>query len=837
LNDEQGKRPAYIDIEDEMKRSYMDYSMSVIISRALPDVRDGLKPVHRRILYSMFEQKLTHKRPYKKSAAVVGDVLGKYHPHGDTAVYDSMVRMAQDFSLRHPLIDGQGNFGSVDGDPAAAYRYTEARMAKIGEEMLRDIDSETVEFAPNFDQRLQEPCVMPSGFPNLLVNGSSGIAVGMATNIPPHNLREIVDACCRVIENPDVSIEELTGIVKGPDFPTGGIILGRRGIREVYATGRGHIRVRARVIGETTKAGREALIITELPYQVNKARLIETIAELVRHKKIQDIVDLRDESDREGMRVVIELKRDALPDLVLNQLFKHTEMERTFASNFLALVNSRPAELNLLQCINLYLEHRHDVISRRIIFDLKRAEARAHIVEGLLKAQDAIDEVIRVIRESKDNDSARPALMERFGFTEIQAQAILDMRLRRLTGLERVELETEWAELQERIGELRLLSGDRTLRMGVVSRELRMVAEEYGEDRRTEITAVAPGEFEAEDLIPDDQMVVTVSREGYIKRLSPDTYRSQRRGGKGITGARPREEDSVDQIFVSSNHSYILFFTNLGRCYWLKVYQIPEGGRTGKGKAIVNLIDLRPDERPVAHVTVKDFDEDRFIMMATSNGLVKKTPLHSYGRPRRSGIWAIALDEGAELVGAALTSGSSQVILALGRGKANLFPETEVRATGRNTRGVRGIRVGPDDRLVGMVILDEPGSLLTITEHGYGKRTHSEEYRITHRGSGGIINISNIGRNGHVIAVMKVDPENELIMVSSQGMIIRLTVKDVRETSRNTMGVKLMNLPEDDRLVDAAVVPEESEDGPDEEEVFPGDEEEYVDSDGTGEES
>jgi DNA gyrase subunit A len=703
--------------------------------------------------------------------------------------------------------------------------------------MLRDLEKNTVDFSPNFDDTLREPSVLPAQVPNLLVNGSSGIAVGMATNIPPHNLREIVEACCRVIENPDLTIEELTGIVKGPDFPTGGIILGRRGIREVYATGRGHIRVRARVIGETTKAGREALIITELPYQVNKARLIETIAELVRHKKIQDIVDLRDESDREGMRVVIELKRDALPDLVLNQLFKHTEMERTFASNFLALVNSRPAELNLLQCINHYLEHRHDVISRRIIFDLKRAEARAHIVEGLLKAQDAIDEVIRVIRESKDNDSARPALMERFGFTEVQAQAILDMRLRRLTGLERVELETEWAELQERIGELRLLSGDRTLRMGVVSRELRMVAEEYGEDRRTEITSVAPGEFEAEDLIPDDQMVVTVSREGYIKRLSPDTYRSQRRGGKGITGARPREEDSVDQIFVSSNHSYILFFTNLGRCYWLKVYQIPEGGRTGKGKAIVNLIDLRPDERPVAHVTVKDFDEDRFIMMATSNGLVKKTPLHNYGRPRRSGIWAIALDEGAELVGAALTSGSSQVVLALGRGKANLFPETEVRATGRNTRGVRGIRVGSDDRLVGMVILDEPGSLLTITGHGYGKRTPSEEYRITHRGSGGIINIRNIGRNGPVIAVMKVDPENELIMVSSHGMIIRLTVKDVRETSRNTMGVKLMNLPEDDRLVDAAVVPEESGDGPGEEEGFPGEEEEYVDSDGTGEES
>jgi len=799
-------RSDIIDIEEEMKRSYLDYSMSVIVSRALPDVRDGLKPVHRRILYSMYEQNLTHRRPYRKSATVVGDVLGKYHPHGDSAVYDSMVRMAQDFSLLHPLVDGQGNFGSIDGDPAAAYRYTEARMSRIGEEMLRDIDKETVDMVPNFDDRLKEPSILPSGFPNLLVNGSSGIAVGMATNIPPHNLREVVEACCRMIQDPDIADSELFSIVKGPDFPTGGIITGIKGIRDCYRSGRGSIRVRGKVEIEETPRGREAIVVTEIPYQVNKTKFIENIADLVKRKKIISIADLRDESDREGMRIVIELKKDVMSEVVLNQLYKHTNLARTFGANCLALCRGTPRRLTLRDFLVHYIEHRHDVIRRRIAFDLDKTEARAHIVEGLLKAQDAIDEVIKVIRASGSSDEAKPELMERFGFTEVQAQAILDMRLRRLTGLERQELESEYRELQELLARLRELAASRSLRMEVVSGELMEVAEQYGRERRTVIEPHAPGELNMEDLIPDDEMVITVSREGYIKRLSSDTYKAQHRGGKGITGATTKEEDALDQLFVATNHSYILFFTNQGRCYWLKVYRIPEVGRTSKGKAIVNLMDLEPEERPVASVCVKEFDEDRFILMATSNGLVKKTPLSSYSHPRRNGIWAIKLDDDAELVSAELTSGTSRVFLALASGKANRFAEEEVRPMGRHTRGVRGIRVDPGDRLVGMVVMEEPGSLLTITSGGFGKRTHSEEYRLTHRGSSGVINIRNIDRNGPVISIMKVSGEDELILISALGMIIRLPVRQIREMGRSTMGVRLMNLPEDDRVVDAAIV-------------------------------
>ncbi|MCK4807025.1 MAG: DNA gyrase subunit A, partial [Candidatus Aegiribacteria sp.] len=585
-----------IDIEEEMKRSYMDYSMSVIVSRALPDVRDGLKPVHRRILYSMYEQKLTYKRAYRKSATVVGDVLGKYHPHGDSAVYDAMVRMAQDFSLLHPLVDGQGNFGSIDGDPAAAYRYTEARMSRIGAEMLRDIEKETVHMVPNFDDRLKEPSILPSGIPNLLVNGSSGIAVGMATNIPPHNLREIVSACCSIIENPDLTEEELFSIVKGPDFPTGGIIMGMRGILDCYRTGRGSILVRGRVSIEEAPRGREAIIVTEIPYQVNKTRLIENIAELVKQKKIVSIADLRDESDRDGMRIVIILKNDALSEVVLNQLYKHTSLSKAFGANCLALCDGRPLRLTLRDFLDHYIEHRHDVVKRRVTFDLAKAEARTHIVEGLLKAQDSIDEVIRVIRESDNSDEARSALEEGFGFSEIQAQAILDMRLRRLTGLERDELEKEYSELKILLAELREFAASRPKRMKIVADELSAVAEEYGRERKTEIVPYAPGEIDIEDLIPDDEMVITVSREGYIKRLSSDTYKIQHRGGKGITGAKTREEDALEQIFISSNHSYILFFTNQGRCYWLKVYRIPEAGRISKGKAIINLLDLEPEE-------------------------------------------------------------------------------------------------------------------------------------------------------------------------------------------------------------------------------------------------
>ncbi len=795
-----------IDIEEEMKRSYMDYSMSVIVSRALPDVRDGLKPVHRRILYSMYEQKLTHKRAYRKSATVVGNVLGKYHPHGDSAVYDAMVRMAQDFSLLHPLVDGQGNFGSIDGDPAAAYRYTEARMSRIGEEMLRDIDKETTEMVPNFDDRLKEPSILPSGIPNLLVNGSSGIAVGMATNIPPHNLREIISACCAIIENPEITDDEIFGIIKGPDFPTGGIITGIRGIRECYTTGKGSILVRGRVHIEETPRGREAIIVTEIPYQVNKTRFIENIVELVKQKKIVSIADLRDESDREGMRIVIELKNDALSEVVLNQLYKHTSLAKTFGANCLALCSGKPLRLTLRNFLDYYIEHRHDVIEKRVAYNLKKAEARTHIVEGLLKAQDSIDAVIRVIRESASSDEARTALMEGFGFTEIQAQAILEMRLRKLTGLERDELETEYAQLKVTLAELRKLAASRQERMQVVSDEMKVIADEFGKERMTEIMPYAPGEIDIEDLIPDDEMVITLSRGGYIKRLSSDTYKIQHRGGKGITGAKTREEDSLDQIFISSNHSYILFFTNQGRCYWLKVYRIPEAGRISKGKAIVNLLDLEPDERPVANVCVKEFDQNRFILMATSNGLVKKTPLSSYSHPRRNGIWAIKLDDNAELITAALTDGSSRLVLALAGGKANRFAEKEVRSTGRYTRGVRGIRVNKDDCLAGMVVMEQPGSLLTVTEGGYGKRSSSDEYRLTHRGSGGVINIRNIERNGSVISIMRVSEEDELILISALGMIIRLPVGQIREMGRSTMGVRLMNLPEDDRIVDAAIV-------------------------------
>ncbi len=811
------KRVDIIDIEEEMKRSYMDYSMSVIVSRALPDVRDGLKPVHRRILYSMYEQKLTHRRPYKKSAAVVGDVLGKYHPHGDSAVYDAMVRMAQDFSLRHPLIDGQGNFGSIDGDPAAAYRYTEARMSRIGEEMLRDIDCETIDMVPNFDDRLKEPSILPAGIPNLLVNGSSGIAVGMATNIPPQNLREVIDACCRIIEYPDLSDEELFGIIRGPDFPTGGIIAGLRGIRNAYSTGKGLIHVRGKVITEVTKKGREAIIITEIPYQVNKTSLIESIANLVKQKKIVMIADLRDESDRDGMRLVIELKKDAITEIVLNQLYKHTTLAKTFGVNCLALAGGRPVRLNLRQLIDHYIEHRHNVIERRIAFDLEKAEARSHIVEGLLKAQNAIEEVIQVIKDSESSEDAKPKLVEIFDFSEIQAQAILEMRLRRLTGLEREQLDEEFEELRILIEKLRILASDRSERMKIVSDELREVADIYGEDRKTEIEPFAAGEFDIEDLIPDDEMVITVSREGYIKRLSTDTYKSQHRGGKGITGARTKEEDSIDQIFVSSNHSYILFFTNQGKCYWLKVYKIPEVGRISKGKAIVNLLDLEPEERPVANVCVKEFDENRYILMVTSNGIIKKTPLSSYSHPRRNGIWAIKLDESAELVSASLTNGNSNVLLALANGKANRFCEKEIRSTGRYTRGVRGIKVTGNDHLVGMVIMHEPGSVLTVTENGFGKRTWSEDYRLTHRGSAGVINIRNIQRNGQVISIMQVIEEDELILVSALGMIIRLPVKQIREMGRSTMGVRLMNLPDHDRVVDAAVVRPENERAPIEE--------------------
>jgi len=800
-----------VDLEDEMRRSYLDYSMSVIVSRALPDVRDGLKPVHRRILYSMYEQKLTHQRPYKKSAAVVGDVLGKYHPHGDSAVYDSMVRMAQDFSLRHPLIDGQGNFGSVDGDPAAAYRYTEARMSRIGEEMLRDIESETVPFAPNFDARLTEPEVLPSGFPNLLVNGASGIAVGMATNIPPHNLREMVDACRLLIENPGATVDDLMRVVAGPDFPTGGIILGRSGIRQAYTTGQGGISLRGTASVEKTERGREAIVITEIPYQVNKASLIASMADLVKERKLQDIADIRDESDREGMRIVVELKREAIADIVLNQLYRHTDLETTFGANMLSLVGGTPMRLDLASMLKLYIEHRHDVVLRRTQFDLDRAQERAHIVEGLIKALDIIDEVIAVIRSSQDAEKARTALCGNFGFSEKQAQSILDMRLHRLTALERGELEEESAALLAEIEKLGAIVASRDRRMEVVLQELEAVAEAFGQPRRTRLDLDSSSELDMEDLVPDDPMVIIVSEAGYIKRLPVDTWRSQRRGGKGITGATTREEDSLEQVFVATNHSSILFFTDLGFCHWLKVFRIPEESRQSKGKAIANLLQLSPGERPVARVVVRDFAEGGFILMATSDGTVKKTPMSDYSRPRRKGIRAVKLTEGASLISAAKTDGSSEVLLATAGGRAIRFSESAVRPTGRYTSGVRGIRVPPGDSVVGMVVLSGEGNILTVTSNGFGKRTPVDDYRKTGRGGKGIIGIRASGRNGPVVAVKQTLDSHQLILVSARGMVIRLLVSDVRLCGRNTQGVRLMNLPEDDRLVDAAVF--ESDEG------------------------
>ncbi|MFO7949705.1 MAG: DNA gyrase subunit A [Candidatus Fermentibacteraceae bacterium] len=810
MNEDRDRRISIVELEDEMKRSYMDYSMSVIVSRALPDVRDGLKPVHRRILYSMYEQGLGYNRPYKKSASVVGDVLGKYHPHGDSAVYDAMVRMAQDFSLLHPLVDGQGNFGSLDGDPAAAYRYTEARMSRIGGEMLADIDRETVDFVPNFDDRLTEPRVLPSAIPNLLVNGSSGIAVGMATNIPPHNLREIVAACCAIIDDPDLPDQRLLDIVHGPDFPIGGVIMGRQGVRDAYLTGKGRIVVRARTSREETNRGKSAIVVEDLPYQVNKSKLISGIADLVKQKRIRGITDIRDESDREGMRIVIELRRDVVPEVVLNQLYKHTAMESSFGANMLALVGNQPRRLTLRQMLDLFLEHRHEVVLRRTRYDLEKAQARAHILEGLLAALDVIDDVIAAIRSSRDREEANAALMEDFDFSEAQAKAILEMRLHRLTSLEAEELSGELSELKVQISELERLVASRDARMELVARELREVADTYGRERRTGIDLHPPGSLTVEDLIPDDRMVIMVSYSGYIKRLALDTYRSQHRGGRGISGASTRDEDQLDQIFVSSNHSYILFFTNLGRCHWLKVYRIPEAGRSSRGKAVVNLIELQPDERPVAHVCVKDFDH-RYVLMASDRGRIKKTPLSAYSHPRRDGIWAIRLEGEAELVGARLTDGASEVMLAKRSGLANRFSELEVRPQGRHTMGVAGIRTPDDDRVVSMVVLDESSTILTISKGGYGKRTAVGEYRSTHRGGKGIINMRCTKRTGPVIKVMAVRDTDDIILVSATGMVIRVPAEQIRIIGRSTQGVRLMNLPEGDCVVDAARIPEEED--------------------------
>ncbi|MEZ4416259.1 MAG: DNA gyrase subunit A [Gemmatimonadota bacterium] len=803
-------------LEDEMRDSFIDYSMSVIVQRALPDVRDGLKPVHRRILYAMSDLGLGPGRPHKKSATVVGEVLGKYHPHGDSAVYDSLVRMVQEFSLRYPLIDGQGNFGSIDGDSAAAYRYTEARLTRLATELLEDIEKRTVTFAPNFDGRLEEPTVLPSKAPNLLINGSSGIAVGMATNIPPHNLREVVAATTALIDNPELPHAELLRLIPGPDFPTGGIIMGRRGIQEAYSEGRGRIVIRARVGKEETPQGRERIIITEVPFMVNKSRLVEQIAQLVRDKRIEGIADLRDESDRDGIRVVVELKRDAIYDIVLNKLFKHTQMQSTFGTILLALVDGVPKVMGLREILLHFIDHRHEVVVRRTEHDLEKAKDREHILEGLKIAVDNIDEVVAIIRASQDTEQAAARLQERFGLSERQAAAILDMRLARLTGLEMEKLDQELVEVRTQIAELERILGSRDVRMGLIKDELADVAKRFGDDRRTEITDWV-GDLDMEDLIADEEMVITVTRQGYIKRLPIDTYRAQRRGGRGLQGMGTKEEDWVEHLFVGSSHDYLMVFTRAGQCYWIKVWQLPEAGRHSRGKPIVNLLEMRDDEAIAAVVPVRDFSDDRYLFFCTRNGQIKKTALSAYGNVRAVGLNAMNVREGDELIDVHITSGEDQIILATRDGMAIRFDEQDTRPMGRATEGVRGIALRDDDRVVGMVVVSkgaEEPTLLVATESGMGKRSSVDEYRLQGRGGYGVINIKTSTKTGKVVSIKAVEPGNQVMIITRGGVVNRQRVDEIRVIGRATQGVRLVNLDEGDSVVDVArlVVEDEDED-------------------------
>jgi DNA gyrase subunit A len=800
-------------IEDELKESFIDYSMSVIVQRALPDVRDGLKPVHRRILHAMNELGLQPGRPYKKSATVVGDVLGKYHPHGDMAVYDSLVRMVQDFSLRYPLVDGQGNFGSVDGDSAAAYRYTEARLTPIAVVMLEDIDRNTVDFAPNFDDRLQEPTVLPSQVPNLLVNGSSGIAVGMATNIPPHNLGEVADALKHLIDNPDADVKDLRRLVHGPDFPTGGFIYGRDGIKECYETGRGRIAVRARAqIEEKESSGKAMIVVTEIPFQVNKSRLIEQIAELVRSKKITGISDLRDESDRDGMRIVVELRRDANPTVVLNQLYKRTTMQTTFGAILLALVDGVPRVLNLKEMLQYFVDHRHDVITRRAQFDLDQARSREHVLEGLKIAVDNIDEVIKIIRGSADVEAADAALRERFELSEKQSEAILNMRLAKLTSLEIDKLEEELKEVQALIEELEGLLASRPKRLKLLKQELDSVVKRFGDARRTEIVA-DQGDFSVEDLIAEEDMVITISHSGYIKRIPVTTYRRQRRGGRGLNGMGTKEDDWVEHLFVASTHEYVLFFTQTGRVYWLKVYDIPQGGRAARGRPIINLVGIQPEERITAFVAVRGFGDDQFLMFATAGGTVKKTSLAAYAHPRATGINAINIEAGDELIDVQRTDGSNDVVLATAYGMSIRFSEKDVREMGRTATGVRGIQLEAGDRVIEMVVIRRDSTLLVVSERGMGKRSVLGDYRVQKRGGKGIITLKRTPKTGSIVALKEVLPDDELMMVTRNGVIIRVPVEGIRVSGRNTQGVRVMNLDPGDAVMDVARVVKEEEEG------------------------
>jgi len=799
-----------INIEQEMKTSYLDYSMSVIVGRALPDVRDGLKPVHRRILYAMFREGLLHNKKYSKSAGVVGEVLKKYHPHGDSAVYDTMVRMAQDFNMRYPLVDGQGNFGSVDGDPAAAYRYTEAKLTKLAEELLADIDKETVDFVPNFDDTTVEPSVLPTRVPNLLINGSAGIAVGMATNIPPHNLSEVVDGLIMMIDNPEVTIPELMSAIKGPDFPTAGFIHGYEGIRQAYMTGRGIIQMRARVVIEEGKGDRESIIVSELPYQVNKARLLERIAELVQEKKITGISEIRDESDREGMRIAIDLKKGEIPTMILNQLFKHTAMQSTFGVIMLALVNNQPRVLNLRKLLSSFIQHRREVVVRRTKFDLRKAEERAHILLGLKIALDNLDAVIALIKGSASPDEARIGLVREFKLSELQAQAILEMRLQRLTGLERDKIVAEYEEVLKEIARLSEILASDALVMKIIKDELLAIKAEYGDVRRTEIVAQA-SEIDIEDLIKDEEMVITISHAGYIKRNPLTTYRAQRRGGKGKMGMETKEEDFVERLFTATAHSYILFFTNKGRIYWLKVHQIPEASRQAKGKAIVNLIQIGQDERVTAALPIREFTPDHFILMATKKGIIKKTELESYSHPRPSGIIALTLEGGDELISAEVTDGSRDVFLGTREGLSIRFSESDVREIGRTGKGVIGIRLDESNEVVAMEIVRDDSTILTVTENGYGKRSTLEDYRSQGRGGKGIITIKTTEKTGRVIGMAQVSEDDEILLITTNGKVLRTKTRDISVQGRNTQGVRLFETAEGDKVVSFAKVVEREE--------------------------
>jgi DNA gyrase subunit A len=803
------KVPVYI--EEEMRESFMAYAMSVIISRALPDVRDGLKPVHRRVLYAMYDASNTSDKPYKKSARLVGDIMGKYHPHGDTAIYDTIVRMAQDFNLRYPLVDGQGNFGSIDGDNPAAMRYTEIRMTPLAEEMLADIEKETVDFIANYDDSLKEPAVLPSRIPNLLINGSAGIAVGMATNIPPHNLSEVIDGLIGLIENPDITIKQLMRHIPGPDFPTAGFIHGKEPIVQAYHEGKGIVQMRGKAFTETVKrTGKEQVIISEIPYMVNKKRLIEQIADLVNDKKIEGIGDLRDESDREGMRIVIELKRDAVAEIVINQLYKHTALQDSFGVNMLAIVDGKPKLLNLKEALKAFLDHRKEVVTRRTAYDLRKAEERLHILEGYRIALDNLDAVIALIRNSSDPRVAKEGLMSNFALSDSQAQAILDLRLQRLTGLERDKIMEEHRETVELIGKLRAILADEKEIYRIIVEELKEIKKKYGDERRTQIVDRSD-EISIEDTMVDEDMAVTISHEGYIKRNPVTLYRAQRRGGKGKIGTTTKEEDFVEYLFIASMHSYILFFTTIGKVYWIKVHELPQASRAARGKPIVNLLSLEPGERVSAFLTVREFQEGRYIVFATKNGLIKKTELMAYANPRASGIRAIGLEERDEVIGVRLTDGNQEIILSTAEGQSIRFKEEQVRPTGRGTFGVVGMKLDPEDKVVSMEILSLGVDILTVAEGGYGKRTAMDEYRLQSRGGKGIITMKTTDKTGRVIGVQLVTEEDQLMMITNIGKIIRLRIKDIRVIGRNTQGVRLIELEEGERVVSVARLAEKEE--------------------------